>query len=99
VAAIHRKLRALAAILDDSATTENERANARVLRQRLLQQLPQDIKAAGAWSGFMFRLGRGVRQVQELNDSSAPPAPKGDWTDHVYRLGKILRKGLNQKKP
>ena len=99
VAAIHRKLRALAAILDDPATTENERANARVLKQRLLLQLPQEAKAAGAWSGLMFRLGRGVRQVQELKDSSAPAAPKGDWTDHAYRLGNILRKGLNKKKP
>lgn len=99
VAAIQRKLRALAAILDDPATTENERANARVLKQRLLQQLPEDVRAGGAWSGLMFRLGRGVRQAQELKDSTAPPVVKGDWTDHAFRLGKLLRKGLNLKKP
>jgi len=99
VAAIHRKLRALAAILADPATTENERANARALKQRLLRQLPQNARAGGTWSGLMFRLGRGVRQVQELKNATDPPAAKGDWTDHAYRLGKLLRKGLKTKKP
>jgi hypothetical protein len=100
VAAIQRKLRGLAAILDDPATTENERANARVLKLRLLQQLPEEVRAGGGkLSGLMFRLGRGVRQARELKDETTPPAPKGDWTDHAYRLGKVLRRGLNSKKP
>jgi hypothetical protein len=99
VAAIHRKLRALAAILEDPAVTENERANARALKERLLQQLPKDVRESGAWSGLMFRLGRGVRQAQELKQSTAPPAAKGDWTDHAFRLGRLLRKGLNLNKP
>jgi hypothetical protein len=97
VAAIKRKIRALAAILEDPAVTENERANAQALRQRLLKQLPE--VPEGTWSGLMFRLGRGVRQARELKQSTAPAVPKGDWTDGAYRLGKILRKGLGAKKP
>jgi hypothetical protein len=45
---------------------------------------------------MLFRLGRGVRQVKELKQTTAPPAPKGDWTDNAFRLGKLFRKGLKK---
>ena len=96
-AAIRRKLRAIGAVLADSAATENERANAQALKLRLQKQLgPEAAVPEGAWSGILFRLGRVVRQVKQMKQSSAPPAPKGDWTDNAYRLGRLFRKGLKK---
>jgi hypothetical protein len=97
-AAIHRKLRALAAVLLDPAATENERANAQTLKLRLQKRLVQKATAAaeGSWTGVLFRLGRGVRQIKAIKQSTSPPAPKGDWTDHAYRLGRMFRKGFNK---
>jgi hypothetical protein len=97
-AAIHRKLRALAAIFSDSAATESERANAERLKARLEDQLNQEATAANreappepAWTtSLMFRLGQGVRDI------TSAPAPKGDWTDHAFRLGRMFRKGLKK---
>ena len=40
--AIHRKLRAIAAVLLDPAATEHERANAEALKLRLERQLRQE---------------------------------------------------------
>jgi hypothetical protein len=40
--AIHRKLRALTAVLLDRATTEHERANAEGLKMRLEEQLRRE---------------------------------------------------------
>ncbi len=92
-AAIHRKLRALAAVLLDPAATDNERANAQTLKLRLQKRLAQDAAAteAGTWTGMLFRLGRGVRQVKAIKQSASPPSPKGDWTDNAYRLGRLFR--------
>ena len=45
---------------------------------------------------MLFRLGRGVRQVKELKQTTAPPMPKGDWKDNAYRIGKLFRKGLKK---
>jgi hypothetical protein len=95
-AAIRRKLRAIAAVLADSAATENERANAQALKLRLQEQLGQEPTPEGAWTGILFRLGRGVRQIKQMKQSSAPPAPKGDWTDNAYRLGRMFRKGFRK---
>jgi hypothetical protein len=96
--AIRRKLRALGAVLLDPAATENERANAQALKLRLQKQLRQAGAAPdeGVFAGMLFRLGRGVRQVKELKETTAPPAPKGDWTDNAFRLGKLFRKGLKK---
>ena len=60
--AIRRKLRALAAVFLDPAATEHEKANAKVLKGRLETQLGQKPTSEGAWTGIMFRLGRGVRE-------------------------------------
>jgi hypothetical protein len=87
-AAIHRKLRALAAVFSDPAATANEKTNAERLKLRLEDQLDREAKPEGAWTGLMFRLGRGAREM------TSAPAPKGDWTDHAFRLGRMFRKGL-----
>src|SRR5262249_47820187 len=90
-AAIHRKLRGLAAVFSDPAATEHEKANAERLKVHLEEQLPQESTPSEptpgvAWTDIMFRLGRGVKGV-----TSPPPSPKGDWTDHAFRLGRMLR--------
>ena len=97
-AAIHRKLRAIAAVLLDPAATENERANAQALKLRLQKRLGPKAAATseGTWTGILFRLGRGVRQIKEIKQSTSPPSPKGDWTDNAFRLGRIFRKGFKK---
>jgi hypothetical protein len=89
-AAIHRKLRALAAIFSDPAATEAEKSNAERLKVRLEEHLDQETPPERAWTSLMFRLGQGVRDI------SSAPAPKGDWTDHAFRLGRMFRKGLKR---
>ena len=92
-AAIHRKLRALAAVLLDPAATEHERANAERLKGRLEEQLSQEAtpeRPEGVWTGIMFRLGKSVKEI------TSAPSPKGDWTDHAFRLGRMLRKGFKR---
>ena len=95
-AAIHRKLRGLAAVFSDPAATEHEKATAERLKARLEEQLPQEPAPSepapsAAWTNIMFRLGQGVREI-----TSPPPSPKGDWTDHAFRLGRMLRRGLKR---
>ena len=88
--AIHRKLRALAAVFLDPAATEQEKANAERLKGRLEKQLNQNATPKEAWTGIMFRLGRGVKEM------TTGPSPKGDWTDHAFRLGRMLRRGFKR---
>ena len=88
--AIRRKLRALTAVFLDPAATEPERGNAAALKIHLEKQLGQEAKPEGKWTGIMFLLGRGVKEI------TSAPSPKGDWTDHAFRLGKMLRRGLNK---
>jgi hypothetical protein len=90
-AAIHRKLRALAAVFLDPAATEHEKATAERLKGRLEKQLSPEAAPEGAWTGIMFRLGRGVKEL-----TAPPPSPKGDWTDHAFRLGRMLRRGFKR---
>jgi hypothetical protein len=87
--AIRRKLRALTAVLLDRATTEHERANAEGLKMRLEEQLGRE-PTPGSWTGIMFRLGRGVREI------ITQPSPNGDWTDHAFRVGRMLRGRLKK---
>src|ERR1700686_3560953 len=91
-AAIHRKLRALAAVFLDPAATEHEKANAKRLKGRLEEQLSPEAtpEPERAWTGIMFRLGRGVKEI------TSSPSPKGDWTDHAFRLGRMLRRGFKR---
>jgi hypothetical protein len=97
-AAIRRKLRAIAAVLLDPAATENERANAQSLKLRLQSRLGQEARAAseGTWTGLLFRLGRGVKQIKDIKQSTSPPSPKGDWTDNAFRLGRLFRGGFKK---
>ncbi len=90
---IHRKLRALGAVFTDPAATDHEKANAKRLKDRLEQQLGQEAAPEGAWTGIMYRLGQGVKEI-----ASPPPAKtaKGDWRDHAFRLGRLFRKGLKK---
>jgi len=90
--AIHRKLRAIAAVLLDPAATEHERANAEALKLRLERQLRQEA-TPGIWTDIMFRLGRAVKDIkQPISSSSA----KGDWTDHAFRFGRTLRRAFKK---
>jgi hypothetical protein len=91
--AIHRKLRAIAAVLLDPAATEHERTNAEALKIRLEVRLRQEATPEGAWTDIMFRLGRAAKEVKQ---STSPSSPKNDWTDHAFRLGRTLRKGLKK---
>jgi hypothetical protein len=97
-AAIRRKLRAIAAVLLDPAATENERANAQALKLRLQSRLGQQARTApeGTWTGLLFRLGRGVKQIKDIKQSTSPTSPKGDWTDNAFRLGKLFRRGFKK---
>ena len=98
--AIHRKLRAIAAVLSDPATTEHEKANAQALKLSLEKQLreettsqPQETTSQPTWTDVMFRLGRAA---QEIKQSASAASPKGDWTDYAFRLGRTLRRGLKR---
>ena len=64
--AIHRKLRAIAAVLSDPATTEHERTNAETLKIRLEKQLRQEATPEGTWTDILFRLGRAVKEIKQL---------------------------------
>ena len=66
-AAIHRKLRGLAAVFSDPAATEHEKANAERLKTRLEEQLPPEPAPSAASTNIMFRLGRGVRGLTALS--------------------------------
>jgi hypothetical protein len=88
--AIHRKLRALTAVFLDPAATESERANADRLKVRLEKQLRPDATPEGKWTGVMFRLGRGVKEI------TSPSSPKSHWTDYAFRLGRMLGRGLKR---
>ena len=89
-AAIHRKLRGLAAVFADPAATEHEKANAKELKGRLEKQLNEEAKPDGAWTGIMFRLGQGVKEMTSL------PSPETNWTHHAFRLGRMFRRGFKR---
>ena len=93
VGSIHRKLRAVAAVIADPAATEHERANAQALKARLERRLREAGAPAGDWTDNAFRLGRWAR---ELRQASSPISPNRDWTDNAHRLGKALRRGYKR---
>ena len=79
--AVHRKLRAIAAVLLDPASTEHERTNAKALKIRLEKRLREESTLEGTWTDIMFRLGRAIKEVKQ---STSPSSPKSDWTDHAF---------------
>ena len=91
--AIERKLRAISAVLADPAATAHERANAKALKLRLERQLRAHASQMQERTDVMFRFGRAIRAIKQ---STSAPAPKGDWTDHAFRLGRMLRNGLRK---
>jgi hypothetical protein len=58
--------------------------------RKIEEHLGQDATPEGARTGIMFRLDRGVKEI------TSPPSPKGDWTDHAFRLGRMLRRGFKR---
>ena len=89
-AAIHRKLRGIAAVLLDPAATEHERTNAEELKIRLEKQLKPEATPEGTRLDIMFRLGRAVKEIKQSTSSNK------DWTDHAFRLGRTLRRRLKK---
>ena len=90
VAALRRKLRALAAVARDAGATGPERANAAALKKRLEQRLRDAGSPAGDWSDHVFRLGRWAKTIGK------PAAAEADWTDHARSLGKAVRRGYKK---
>ena len=93
VGGVRRKLRAVAAVIADSAATEHERANAAALKARLERRLREAGAPAGDWTDNAFRLGR---WANNLRKTSSPASPKADWRDNAFRLGKALRQGYKR---
>jgi hypothetical protein len=60
--AIHRKLRAIAAVLLDPAATKHERTNAEALKIRLEKRLRQEATSEGTWVDTMFWLAGRLRK-------------------------------------
>ena len=87
---LRRKLRAVAALVEDPAATAHEKANAKALKAQLEQRLREAGSPAGDWTDNVFRLGRWAKETRK---STSPVSPKGDWTDNARRLGKALRRG------
>ncbi len=57
--AIHRKLRAIAAVLLDPAATEHERTNAETLKIKLEKQLKQEATPGGDMAKYYVSIGPG----------------------------------------
>src|SRR5580704_369181 len=93
VAALRRKLRALASVAENAGATAPERANAETLKKRLEEKLRAAGAPTGDWTDNAFRLGRWAK---ERRTSASPGAAKEDWTDHAHRLGKAVRRGYKK---
>ncbi len=93
VAALRRKLRAIASLAEDSGTTASERENAEAAKQRLEQQLREAAPPGDDWTDKAFRLGQWVREIRK---SASPATTDGDWTDHARALGKAVRRGYKK---
>ncbi len=93
VAALRRKLRAIASLAADSGATPSERENAEAVKHRLEQRLRETEAPAGDWTDQAFRLGRWVKEIRK---SASPASTDGDWTDHARRLGKAVRRGYKK---
>jgi len=92
LAALQRKLRALAAVAGDAGATAAEKANAEALKNRLEDRLraAEAHSPAGDWTDHAFQLGRWAKKLRR---STSPAAGEGDWTDNARRLGKAVRRG------
>jgi hypothetical protein len=93
VAALRRKLRALASVAENAGATAPERASAAALKKRLEHRLREAGSPAGDWTDHAFRLGRWAKEIRK---SGPPNAAAGDWTNHANRLGKAVRQGYKK---
>ena len=95
LASLQRKLRALAAVVEDSGATAAEKANAAALKKRLEDRLraAEAPAPAGGWTDNAYRLGRWAR---ELRKSISPAVAKEDWTDNAHSLGKAVRRSYKK---
>jgi len=93
VAALRRKLRAIASIAADPGATASERENAEALKSRLQQRLREAGAPAGDWTDQAFRFGRWARAIRT---TASPAQTDADWTDHARRLGKAVRRGYKK---
>ena len=91
LAALRRKLRALAAVARDPGATPPERANAAALRQRIEQQLRRAGVPEGDWSDQIFRLGRWAKRA-----TAARVPDEAAVTDTARRLGKAFGRGYKK---
>ena len=73
--AIHRKLKAIAAVLLDPAATEHERTNAEASKIRLEKRLRQEAIREGTRTDITFRVGRAAKEIKQ---STSPSSPKSD---------------------
>src|SRR5437763_13615597 len=93
LAALRRKLRALAAVARDAGATAPERAAAATLKNRLEERLRKAGVPAGDWTDHAFRLGRWAKGVRQ-------PGPLGpgdtNRTAHTRKLGKADRPGVQK---
>ena len=90
LAALRRKLRALAAVARDAGAMPSERANAAALKKQLEQRLRDAGAPSGDWTDHAFRLGR---RVKEMHQSGPPGSGEGHWIDQARRLGKAVGRG------
>ena|SRR5947209_2117268 len=93
LAALRRKLRALASVARDAGATPPERANAAALKSRLEQRLRDAGAPAGDWTDQVFRLGRWTRGVGKPSPSAAGDS---DWTEQARSLGKMVGRGYKK---
>jgi hypothetical protein len=87
--ALRRKLRALVAVMRDTAATEEERATARRLTARLKAKLRQEGVPEGDWSDALFRFGRALKTATK--STAPPPTMKSGSAKLGFRLGRALR--------
>jgi hypothetical protein len=84
------ELRALRAVFLDPAATEHEKADAKRLKERLEEQVGQDATPEGAWTGVMFRLGRGVKEI------TSAPTQRAIGQIIPSDLAECLRRGFKR---
>jgi hypothetical protein len=87
IEAIRRKLRGLAAMIQDAAVTGHEKENAKALKLRLEKKLRQTGAPAGDWTDIAFRAGQ---TIQELKNATAPPPSMEGPSKIGFRLGKAV---------
>src|SRR5438105_15491290 len=87
LAALRRKLLALAAVARDAGATAPERAAAATLKNRLKERLRKAGVPAGDWTDNAFRLSRWAKRVRQ-----PCPTVDGDTVlpDHSRKLGKVV---------